>query len=231
MIGYFLLQAFENALPGRQVVSLICQTEVAADDPAFEHPDQVRRPAIHRDEGQRLAAATRLADPTRRASLASGSRLTRADGHSRAPDHQDTASPAAPSSSVPAVAASRSSAARTGCSTGRKRSSTRTSAPRSSAAHLDADALLILTDVANVEVGFGTTAARPIGRTTPESLRAGEFPAGSMGPKVEAACRFVEATGKPAMIGSLDEAAELLARDTRHHHRAGGRRGLTPWRR
>ena len=31
-----------------------------------------------------------------------------------------------------------------------------------------------------------------------------------MGPKVEAACRFVEATGKPAMIGSLDEAAEML---------------------
>jgi len=37
-----------------------------------------------------------------------------------------------------------------------------------------------------------------------------KFPAGSMGPKVEAACRFVEATGKPAMIGQLDDAADLV---------------------
>ena len=69
---------------------------------------------------------------------------------------------------------------------------------------------MILTDVANVETGFGTDAARPIGRTTPAALRALKFPAGSMGPKVEAACRFVEATGKPAMIGQLDDAAELI---------------------
>ena len=75
---------------------------------------------------------------------------------------------------------------------------------------LGADALVILTDVANVESGFGTGAARPIGHTTPAALRALKFPAGSMGPKVEAACRFVEATGKPAMIGRLDDAAELI---------------------
>ena len=75
---------------------------------------------------------------------------------------------------------------------------------------LGADALVILTDVANVETGFGTDAARPIGRTTPAALRALKFPAGSMGPKVEAACRFAEATGKPAMIGQLDDAAGLV---------------------
>lgn len=69
---------------------------------------------------------------------------------------------------------------------------------------------MILTDVANVEIGFGTDAARPIGHTTPAALRALKFPAGSMGPKVEAACRFVEATGKPAMIGQLDDAADLV---------------------
>ena len=70
--------------------------------------------------------------------------------------------------------------------------------------------MLILTDVANVEPGFGTDAERPIGRTTSAALRAMSFPAGSMGPKVEAACRFVEATGKPAMIGRLDQAADLV---------------------
>ena len=86
---------------------------------------------------------------------------------------------------------------------------------------LGADALVILTDVANVETGFGTDAARPIGRTTPAGLRALKFPAGSMGPKVEAACRFVEATGKPAMIGRLDDAADLV-RGTRGHRRGTG---------
>ena len=75
---------------------------------------------------------------------------------------------------------------------------------------LDADALLILTDVAEVETGFGTPGARPIGRATAAELRRPHFPAGSMGPKVEAACRFVEATGRPAMIGRLEDAAELL---------------------
>ena len=62
------------------------------------------------------------------------------------------------------------------------------------ARELDADALVLLTDVPGVESGYGTEHARPIRATTTE-LRALHFPAGSMGPKIEAACRFVEATG------------------------------------
>ena len=73
-----------------------------------------------------------------------------------------------------------------------------------------ADALVILTDVAAVEDGYGTPHARPIHRATPQELRARPFPAGSMGPKVEAACRFVEATGGMAAIGRLDDAEALL---------------------
>jgi len=64
--------------------------------------------------------------------------------------------------------------------------------------------------VANVETDFGTEAVRPIGHTTTAALRSLSFPEGSMGPKIEAACRFVEATGNPAMIGRLDQAAELV---------------------
>ena len=48
-------------------------------------------------------------------------------------------------------------------------------------------------------------------RATPEGLRAHEFAPGSMGPKVEAVCRFVERTGGRAAIGSLDEIDDLLA--------------------
>jgi carbamate kinase len=51
---------------------------------------------------------------------------------------------------------------------------------------------------------------RPIARATPAGLRTRHFPAGSMGPKVEAACRFVERTGGTAAIGSLDAVEEIL---------------------
>src|SRR5664280_1978639 len=55
MIGYFLLQAFENALPGQEVVSLICQTLVAADDPAFDDPTKFVGPVYEKDEALRIA--------------------------------------------------------------------------------------------------------------------------------------------------------------------------------
>ncbi len=76
---------------------------------------------------------------------------------------------------------------------------------------LNAHALLILTDVPAVISGYGTASAQPIRRATVAELRAMAFPAGSMGPKVEAACRFAEATGGTAVIGRLDDATELLA--------------------
>jgi carbamate kinase len=79
------------------------------------------------------------------------------------------------------------------------------------ARQLDADVLLLLTDVAAVQDGYGTPRARPIRRATPAELRARDFPVGSMGPKIEAVCRFVEATGKLAAIGRLGDAQALLA--------------------
>ena len=80
------------------------------------------------------------------------------------------------------------------------------------AREIGADMLLLLTDVAAVIDGFGTPGARPVPRGTPGELRRLSLPAGSMGPKVEAACRFVEATGRLAAIGRLDDAAALLGK-------------------
>jgi carbamate kinase len=57
MIGYFFLQAFENALPSRQVVSLICQTQVEDDDPAFELPTKFVGPEYAFEEARKLALA------------------------------------------------------------------------------------------------------------------------------------------------------------------------------
>ena len=76
---------------------------------------------------------------------------------------------------------------------------------------LGADLLVLLTDVAAVELGHGTSAARPIGHTTVSALRRQDFAAGSMGPKVDAACRFVEATAKTAVIGRMEDAVALVA--------------------
>lgn len=78
------------------------------------------------------------------------------------------------------------------------------------AIHLQADAFLLLTDVANVQREYGTPGACAIGKTTVAAMREMDFAAGSMGPKVEGACRFVEATGGLAAIGKLADAVRLL---------------------
>jgi carbamate kinase len=75
---------------------------------------------------------------------------------------------------------------------------------------LNADALAIVTDVDAVYEGWGTPEQRAIRRATPEALMASEFAAGSMGPKVRAACSFVEETGGLAAIGSIEDTPALL---------------------
>lgn len=79
------------------------------------------------------------------------------------------------------------------------------------ARQLEADLLVLATDVAGVYRGWGTPEAELVARATPAELRQGDFPAGSMGPKVDAACSFAEDTGRRAVIGSLDEVDRMLA--------------------
>jgi carbamate kinase len=79
------------------------------------------------------------------------------------------------------------------------------------AEQLDAHALLLLTDVPRVVAGWRTPDAVELERATPAQLRDLTFAAGSMGPKVEAAARFVERTGGLAAIGALDDAEAILA--------------------
>lgn len=76
------------------------------------------------------------------------------------------------------------------------------------ASALDVDRLVIATDVGNAVLGFGTPDAKPLGEVDVAEMRrylvAGEFGSGSMGPKVDAVCRFVERTGKLGVITSLE---------------------------
>ena len=72
------------------------------------------------------------------------------------------------------------------------------------------EVLVIVTDVEAVFVDWGKPTQRAIRRISPHDLSHLEFPDGSMGPKVEAACQFVKTTGNPAVIGSLEQILELI---------------------
>jgi carbamate kinase len=81
------------------------------------------------------------------------------------------------------------------------------------AREVEADVLVMVTDVDGVYVDWGTPERRRLDKTTPDELRALDFAAGSMGPKVEAAARFVERTGGRAAIGGLPEIQRIVEGD------------------
>jgi carbamate kinase len=210
MIGYLLEQELMNALGGCRIVTVLTQIEVDAADPGFSNPTKFIGPVYDRDESQRVAAAR-------------GWTMARDGAQWR------RVVPSPEPRGILEIAAIRTLVAAgltTICAGGggipvQRRGDGRyegidcvvdkdyTSALL--ARQLDADCLLMLTDVAAVYTGFGTAAAQPLRHATAAQLATLEFPAGSMGPKVEAACRFVREGGARACIGSLDEVPEILA--------------------
>jgi carbamate kinase len=209
MIGYLLDQELASELPGRRVATLLTQVVVDPADPAFALPskpigpwhDEVTAAMLERRRGWtfvRSGGACRRVVPcpepiriveldTIRLLIDAGVITVCAGGGGIAVVEDDDAL-----RGVEAVVEKDLAAALL-------------------ARDMDADALLLLTDVAAVEAGRGRPGARPLDRTTPGELRALGLPAGSMGPKAEAAARFVEATGGIAAIAALDDAAAALA--------------------
>jgi carbamate kinase len=210
MIGYWLIQALQNALPRRPVACLVSRTLVGRDDPAFGQPSKFVGPVYDEPRARALAAAHGW--DIRR----DGARWRRVVPSPEPAELLDL--PAirtllgtraivicAGGGGIPVVADG------AGGTHGVEAVVDKDLTASLLARQLDADALLLLTDVAAVMDGYGTPQARPIRRATPAELRARVFPAGSMGPKADAVCRFVEATGKPAAIGRLGDAQALLA--------------------
>ncbi len=78
------------------------------------------------------------------------------------------------------------------------------------AQQLECDLLVIATDVDGVYLDWGTPSQRAIAQARPDDLDALDFAAGSMGPKVQAACEFARQTGKPAVIGSLADIEAIV---------------------
>ena len=209
LIGYWLAQAMLNAVPGREVVALVTQTLVVRDDPAFSEPTKFIGPTYTEDQARTLATArgwTVRADGTywRRVvpspapqsiieievieRLVNSGVVVVCGGGGGVPVIRDAAGDVV---GVEAVIDKDLSSALI-------------------AELIHADALLLLTDVAAVSTDINDPAAATITRSTPGDLRRRQFPAGSMGPKVEAACRFVERGGGMAAIGALADAAAIL---------------------
>jgi carbamate kinase len=209
-IGYVLEQELENRLPGRSVATLLTQVVVDRNDPGFTHPTK--------PIGQIYTEAEALVLQAER-------------GWSIAPDnHHFRRVVASPQPlrivEISAIKTLVDSGALVVCTggggipvsedehgslTGVEAVIDKDLAGELLARSIDADYLLMLTDVTAVIENWGTPEAKPIRHTTPAELRKIEFASGSMGPKVEAACRFVEATGGTAGIGSLDDAVAILA--------------------
>jgi carbamate kinase len=208
MVGYLLDQELGNRLPERRIATLLTQVVVDRDDPAFARPSKPIGPVYERVEAERLALERGFSvapdgerwrrvvpspEPRRIVEIETIRLLVEAGvivvcaGGGGVPVAAD---PEGGLSGVEAVIDKDLAAALL-------------------ASQLEADLLLLLTDVPCVELDWGTPDARLLRAATPELLRALDLAGGSMGPKAEAAARFAEAGGR-AVIANLDAAARAL---------------------
>ena len=210
MIGYLLEQELGRHLPRDRVVTILTQVLVDAADPAFGRPTKFIGPVYDLVTAERLARDRRWAiapdgphwrrvvpspEPVQVIELALIRRLV-ADGVTVI---------CAGGGGIPVVDDG------TGGLRGVEAVIDKDLSASLLARSLDADALVLLTDVAAVMADWGTEQERPLERCTAAELRGMTFAAGSMAPKVDAVCRFVEAGGSFAAIGALADLPELVA--------------------
>jgi carbamate kinase len=209
MIGYWLAQELCNAGVKRPIVAMVTQTVVDPTDSAFGTPTKFIGPVYSEADAQRLAGER-------------GWAMAR-DGvawRRVVPSPQPLAVPEIDSirnlsrsgvlvicgggGGVPVVRDA------SGCFTGVEAVVDKDLCAAHLATELEADRMLLLTDVPAVMRDFGTPDAEPIHRLGLAQLPELHLPAGSMGPKVEACARFTAATGNPSAIGSLRDAVAVI---------------------
>lgn len=209
MVGHMLELALRNLLPERDVVSVLTEVVVTADDPAFRRPTKPIGPVYSGEEAQRLRRERKwtlgrdgsgyrrlvpspepyaIAEIRSLRVLVDSGALVICAGGGGIPVALDGVGTM---HGVEAVIDKDLTAALL-------------------ARRLDAEMLVMLTDVDAVHADWGGPKERPIASAEPRQLREMDFAAGSMGPKVEAACRFADATGHRAAIGSLTDAARIV---------------------
>ncbi len=211
LIGYWLLQELQNALPGRDVAALVTQTVVAADDPAFDSPTKFVGP-VYPSETEAADVGRRMAW-TMRADGAAWRRVVASPQPLRIVEEAVVGRLL--EAGVVVICAGGGGVPVVIDAGGRRRGVDavidKDLTTALLAENLGADAMLLLTDADGVIDGWGTPEATVMRSVTTTELRARRFPAGSMGPKIEAACLFVERTGKRAAIGALGQAEAVLS--------------------
>ncbi|ESZ56199.1 MULTISPECIES: carbamate kinase [unclassified Mesorhizobium] len=209
MIGYVIEQELGNLLKERLFATLLTQVKVDPHDPAFAHPTKPIGPVY--DE----ATATRLASERDWQIAPDGDKWRRVVPSPRPLEILEAAVISflvergvivicTGGGGVPVIARD------DGSLFGVEAVIDKDLASSLLARQLKADMLLLLTDVDAVYVDYGTATARALRRVDPKEVSGWNFPAGSMGPKVSAAAEFAEAMGKPAAIGKLDDAVEIV---------------------
>ncbi len=224
MIGYFIEQELGNYLPfDKPIATILTMTEVDADDPAMADPTKFVGPVYSEEDAKRLAAENDW--------------VVKQDGDKW---RRVVPSPVPKRIfEIRAIKALLDMGAVVVCTGGGGiptmylPGTTELEGPwdfnakqlvgveavidkdRSSAVlaqDLDAELLVIATDTDAVYVGWGTPDQKGIAEITPDAIEAYDFPAGSMGPKVEAAADFARINpGKIAVIGALDDLPEIMA--------------------
>ncbi|MEK8078544.1 carbamate kinase [Pseudomonas sp. XK-1] len=210
MIGYMIEQELGNLLPVEvPFATLLTQVEVDPADPAFQHPSKPIGPVYSKAEAERLAAENGwsiAADGDRFRRVVASPRPTRI--FEIRPIQwlleKGTVVICAGGGGIPCVYDAQ-----------RKLHGVEAVIDKDLcsallAEQLASDLLVIATDVSAVFSDWGQATQRTISAAHPDALAELDFAAGSMGPKVQAACEFARNTGKVAVIGSLADIEAIV---------------------
>lgn len=227
MIGYVIEQELGNLLPAEQhLATVLTMIEVDRNDPAFENPtkpigpvyDQATAERLRQSSGWAIAPDGQMfrrvvASPTPK-------RIFEIEAIRTLVEHE-TIVICAGGGGIPTMYD------KSGRLQGVEAVIDKDLASALLAEQLDADLLVIATDVDAVYTGWGTAQAARLGNITPDELDVLDLPPGSMGPKVKAACGFARKTGKEAVIGALTDIVEIVegsagtrVRGTKHGYTA-----------
>jgi len=209
MIGYLLSQEIKNALPTFEVISLITRISVDPEDPAFLKPTKYIGPIYSEEnalslsrmnnwtvakEGENFRRVVASPLPKNILELQTIKKLLK----------EKVILIVAGGGGIPVIQDENKNYI------GIEAVIDKDSSSVLLAEEVQADFVLIGTDVAGVYTGWGTSQQTMLKHTTPAELSKLDFPAGSMGPKVTAACQFVRNTGKCAAIGALNDLNEII---------------------
>lgn len=210
MIGYIIEQELGNLLPlEKPFATLLTQVEVDANDPAFEHPSKPIGPVYSREEAERLAKEKGW-------SIAADGEYFRRVVASPKPKRifeirpiqwlleKDSIVICAGGGGIPTMYGE------DGKLRGVEAVIDKDLCSALLAEQLDSDLLVIATDVAGAFIDWGKPTQKSIASAHPDELEKLGFAAGSMGPKVQAACEFARNTGKVAVIGALADIEDIV---------------------